>query len=385
MTNLARGSFVGMAAEPTPGTYQIPAFSVPWTKADYETVQAPIRDESIRNNDAVLQGLYAGPSESTFAMDLHGYPDILGYFLRILGPDTVTPATSTTLSAATIVGATSISTAATIPAGTTIRIDTTTKIEYAVTGTPSGAGPFTIPLLTAVGGTALALAQAHSSGATVTTQTTHTFKQSLATRPPAWSLSVWDTVDYRGFPGSQLSEVQLKIDPKAALSLSAKFTGFPEQVVASFTPAYNTMQPVLGWQWAMTTAGAANTRGLTLDLTAKRTVEAIHSSDGTQGPREVFPGALELDGSYKAIYENVTDMGLFLNYSQQPVVAALTKPASAGGESLTVTMSQAGVPKSKRDLGQQYVQASYDLSAIANTTDTGIAQVVLKNWITTTF
>lgn len=386
MTLLSRGSILAIARETTSGTYLAPTFTVPFNSASYDTVYTPLWDVSIRNNDAVKQGLYQGVGDSTWDIGINAYPDILGNFLRVIGTDTVTAATTTTLSASSIATATSISTVATISAGSTIRIDTAANIEYAVTGTPSGGGPFTIPLLTAVGGTALALTLPHSSGVAVTTTTTHTFKQNApATRPPSWSISTYEGVDYRGWPGCQISDLQIKIDPKAMLTAQIKFAGFPEQTVSSFSYAGSLIQPNLGWGWNMTNAGGASTRGLTYDLTFKRALSALHTSDGIQSPREVFPGPLELDGSYKAIYENTTDYGLYLANTQTPTTATITKAIAFGGESIAITMSQSGWSKGTRNLSGTYIDASFSLSGIYNATDSGIAQVVLKNFSTASY
>jgi hypothetical protein len=385
VTNLSRLAILGMAKETTAGTYVAPTFSVPFTKASYETMQAPLRDESIRANDAVLQGLYAGPSEGTFDIEFHAYPDIVGNFLRMIGPDTVTPATTTTLSSSSSIGATSISTVASIPAGSTIRIDTAANTEYATTGTPTGAGPYSIPIVTPA-----ALTIAHSSSVAVTTTTTHTFKQTGASRPPAWSISVYDLVDYRGWAGCVMSELAIKIDPKGTVTMSPKFVGFAEASQASFSYATSSMQPWVGWQWTLTNAGGASTRGLSYDVTLKRAAEVVHSSDGTQGPREVYNGALDAHGALKCIYENTTDMNEFLNYTQRAVTATVTKPTQVGGvqlggESLALTMSTTGYSKGQRDLGGTYVQAAYDLDGIYNATDAGVVQAVLKNFTTAAY
>jgi hypothetical protein len=382
VTKLARTAFLGMAEESSIGTYVAPTFSVPFTKASYETIQLPIRDESIRGNDAVLQGVYPGPSESTWDVETLGYTDIAGYWLRMIGTDTVVAATSTTLSSSSSINATSISTVASIASGSTIKIDTGANIEYATTGTPSGVGPYTIPIATPAAG----LTKAHSSGVTVITTTKHTFAQVTATRPPSFSITVYDGIDYRGWTGCMMSELGIKIDPKAAITFNPKFVGYPEATQSSFSSSFSTVQPLLGWNWTMTDAGGSSTRGLTLDLTAKRASEAIHSSDGLQSPRETFSGALELDGSYKAIYEDsTTDMGLFLNWTQTPIVATLTKAIAYGGESIVITMSQGAVQKAVRDLSQKYVEATYDLSAIYNSTDAGITKVVLNNFTTSAY
>ena len=383
MSYLSRLAKLGIVKETVPNTYQAPGTSIPFTKAVFEDVTVPLRDESIRTNDAVLQGLYGGPQNSMWDIETNLYPDLAGHFLRaIIGPDTVSAATSTTLSASSTIGATSISTAATIPATTVIQIDTSTNIEYAKVTAVSGTGPYTLTL-------ASPLTIAHTSGATVTTQTTHTFTQNrtAATVWPTYSITVDDLTDVRGYAGCVASELAIKIDPKGLVTFSPKFMGFPSTTQTTFTPAYTTVQPLLGWQWTMNNAGGASTRGLTFDVTLKRAVEAINSSDGTQAPREIFPGALEADGTYKAIYESNTDLNLFLNYTQTPTTATLTQPVSATvpGMSLAITMSKSGYHKGTVDLGQTYVQADFDMSAIYNTTDTGITTVVLKNFSAATY
>jgi hypothetical protein len=381
VTVLSRGSIFAMAREATPGTYLPPTFTVPWTACSYATTYVPLKDQSVRNNDAILQGVYQGPGDSQVDVTLHGYPDILGNFLRMLGTDTVTAATSTTLSASTAIGATSISTAVTIPAQTMIQIDTAANVEYAYVTAVSGAGPYTLTVTTVKGQT-VGLTKGHLSAVTVVTQTTHTFKQNAPTvRPPAWSVSIFDGVQYLGFAGSQISELALKIDPKATVTAQAKLTGFPEAVVTTFTYAGSNLQPELGWGWNMTNGGASSDRGLTLDLNLKRAVDPIHSSNGVQAPREVFPAALEVSGSYKAIYESAVDYNLYLANTQLPTVANLQKAVAFGGESVAITLSQSAWPKGTRSLGGNYVEATFDLEGIYNATDAGVAAVVLKNWV----
>jgi Phage tail tube protein len=383
VTYLSRLAKLGIVKETVPNTYQVPTTSLPFTKAQFEDVTDPLRDESIRTNDVVLQGLYGGQQNSTWDIETNLYPDLAGHFLRgMIGPDTVVAATSTTLSSASSIGATTISTAATIPATTVIQIDTSTNVEYAKVTAVSGAGPYSLTL-------ASPLTITHSSGATVVTQTTHTFTQNrtASTVWPTYSITVDDLTDVRGFPGCVMSELQVKIDPKGIVTFNPKYSGFPSSPVSTFSPAYTNIQPLLGWQWTMTNAGAASTRGLTFDTTWKRAVEIIGSSDGTQAPREIFPGAMEADGSYKAIYENNTDLNLFMNYTQTATTATLTQPVSAvvPGMSLAVTMSKSGYSKGSVDLGQTYVQADFDISGINNTTDNGIATVVLKNFTSATY
>src|SRR5206468_1927524 len=113
----------GLAKESVQGTYAAPTDSVPFTKAQYEDMIDPLRDESIRANDAVLQGLYQGIWTTSWDIETHAYPDVSGHWLRgMVGPDTPVAGVSTTLSANTVVGATSITTAASIPLNSVIMI-----------------------------------------------------------------------------------------------------------------------------------------------------------------------------------------------------------------------------------------------------------------------
>lgn len=382
MTQLSKLATLGIAKETVAGTYVVPAAGIPFMTCNFEDKVDPIRDESWRGNDTVLQGLYAGPTHAEWDMEFMAYPDLIGYFLRgTIGPDTVTAATSTTLSSSSTIGATSISTAASIAAGSTIRIDTAGNIEYATTGTPTGSGPYTIPIVTPAAG----LAIAHSSSVAVTTTTKHTFKQDPTQVLPSYSLTVYDTTQTLGYAGLKWTDLAIKIDPKGAVSFAPKGLSFPGSVQSSASETYSTYPPSIGWTWTTTQNAVASTRGLTLDFAIKRAGEAINSSDGTQGPREIFTGALECDGTYKAIFENQTDLNLFLNYTQQSVVATVITPVPFGGQSLAITMTKSGWTTGKRDLGSNYVQANFNLSGIYNTTDAGAVSVVLNNWTTAAY
>lgn len=389
MTAISRLATMGLAKESTPGTWLAPQIGIPFTKGDFEDMYTELKDESYRGNDTVLQGMYQGVVHCEWQIDVLCYPDLLGHFLAgVIGPDTVTPATSTTLSAGTTVGATSIQTAVSLAAGTVVKIGTGAALEYAWTdGAATGTGPYTSNITTVLGKTGtsrVGLANTHSSSDPVVTTTTHTFKQSTAALP-TYSLTVYDTTQTLSASWARLSDLQLKIDPKGAVTASIKYISFPTVPQTTQTETFSTYDPLLGWSWAMTNAGASSTRGLSLDATVKRATEAIASSDGNQTPREVFAGPIEVDGSYKAIFENQTDMNLYLQYTQTATTAQLQQPVARGGQSLSLTMSKSGYYKGKRDLSQPYVQADFSLSGIYNTTDGGAVQAVLQNWSTSAY
>lgn len=383
---LGRLQTLGIAKEATQNTYLAPTNYLPITSPKPEDVINPLRDESIRGNDNVLQGIYGGSVHSTFDYTIPQlYPDVLGIHLRaIVGPDTCVAGISTTLSASTSIGATSISTAASIPVGSTIMIDTGALVEYAVTGTPTGSGPYTIPLAST--GTGSALAKAHASTVAVLSASTHTFQQDQRANPiPSYSLTQYNKIESRGYPGCIMSDLDVKIDPKGAITADAKWMGLPSATQSNPTAAYSAVQPFLGWQWGLTLGGVASTRGLSLDYSFKRATEAIDSSDGTQGPREIFSGALELDYKMKAIFDVNTDYLQFSGYTAAALVSTITQPLAFGGALLTITSGGQKFVKFAPDFSGTYISADIDASVYFNSTDNGVATVVLKNFISTAY
>jgi hypothetical protein len=377
VTFLSRLAKLGVAKEAVPYTYLAPTFSVPFTTAKFVNLIAPNRDESIRANDAMLQGIVQGTAYSTWDIMSNSYADLVGIWLRsIIGPDTVAAGTSTTLAANCAAGATTLTLTATMPSGTIQISDASgANLEWVTVTVASTTATVTSPTT----GTKFA----HTAiGGAVIGQSTHVFKQnrSFATVWPTYSLTTDTGQDQLGWAGCVCSELALKIDPKGLVTWGPKFTGFPQSTQSTFAYAASNAQPMQGWAWTCTNGGGASTRGLTMDVTLKRATEPIFSSDGLQSPREVFPGALEVDGQYKAVYDSAVDMNLYLNYTQTPTVHTLTQPLATGGAVIAITMSQSGYTTGEVDLGSAYIQATYALSGINNTTDAGVASVSLKNY-----
>lgn len=379
MTFLSRLTKLGLAKEAAQGTYLAPTVSVPWDTAEYSDATAPLRDESVRANDVVLQGLAQGPYQADWALTTNSYPDFIGNWFVALGLfDTVSGGVTTTLAASAAANATSISMTASPGNNAIIRLDTGALVEYVQGGTVTGAGPFTVPITVGggTGGNSLLFAHANSSAAV--SQYTHTFKQNrtFATVWPSYSFTTNDGVEQRGWAGNVCGELGIKIDPKGLVKVSPKFTGWQSTTQADFTYTPAVANPMPGWDWTLTNGGASSTRGLTMDLTLKRVTEAIHASSGTRGPREVFAGALECDGAYKAIFENTADIILFRNYIQTPTVHVLSQPIiQFGGSTLTLTMSVSGYVTAKVGTSGPYQVLDTTMSGVANTTDGGAAGV----------
>ena len=107
--------------------------------------------------------------------------------LTVDAQDAYTPSNNfaaTTLAASVTVGAVSLSTIATVPAGSYVIIGSGLTSEVLLTGTPTGAGPYAIPVV----GTAVAYA--HASGVAVSSTTGVNPGTAVALQAPSYTAGI---------------------------------------------------------------------------------------------------------------------------------------------------------------------------------------------------
>ena len=140
--------------------------------------------------------------------------------------------------------------------------------------------------------------------------------------------------------------------------LASDWKGFPPAAVATFAEDQSAAQPFAGWSWAITTAGGASTRGVSLDLALTRVLQVNPACNGYQNPLGIFPGPMRASGSYKAIFDTAADLNLYRQAIQEPAVWTLSQPVLQGGASIAVTLSLSGWTQGAVSLEEQYVTAT---------------------------
>ena len=306
MSVLSRTAKLGIAAESVPGVYELPAFPIVFSSgAKYKQVITPLRDIALRGSDSELQDLLQGPAWSEWSIPSDCYPDLIGFWLAsVIGPDDCTPGIATTFTAAAAAGAQAVSLAAEPAAGAVLMLGTGTALEYAQAAAPSGSGPYTVPLETP-------LRFAHPDGDVAASQSTHVFTQAQLGPTfswPRWSLTMDDGTGPLGWPGTVVSSLAIKIAKDGIARLTASASGFPPAAVDTFAWEGTPAQPAYGWQWAITTGGGASTRGLSMDLNLHREVAVCPVIANQQQPLGIWPGPLQADGTYSAIFEDQSDL-----------------------------------------------------------------------------
>lgn len=375
---------LGIAAEAATAAYQAPSFTIPFTPGTrFRDMITQLQDNTIRARDTDTQDIQQGHWYSDWTVATEAYPDWAGWLFRaMIGPDTFTAGTVTTFAQSSVPGAKAVYLAASPPANAVLQLGAGAGAEYAQAGTPSGSGPYLVPVTTPSAG----LRFAHAASDPAQSQARHVFQQNrtFATVWPSYSLTADDGVEVLGWPGCTLSSLRLQVAADGYAKLAAAWNGWPPVTAATFTEAQSQAQSFAGWSWGITTAGGTSTRGVSLDLSLTRALDIVLALDGGfQGPYVIGPGPMRASGAYKAIYDTPADLNLYRQAIQEPAVWTLTQPVLMGGSSVAVTLSLSGWTAGAVSLEEQYVTADFRLSGIANPADSpqyGVSSVTLVNY-----
>jgi hypothetical protein len=334
---------------------------------------------------AVIQGV----KKSTASVGGPVYGDGLPYWLRNLLGDlavtgTPTGSGATTLSAQATAGATSLTTAASIPASTIIQIGSGATAEACTTGTPTGAGPYTIPLANGY-----TLAYTHASAQAVTPiQGPYTYVWSLLNsgsgQPLSHTLTHFlgptATSGARQYPGACMSDMSFAIKPATALfTWSGNLTAYPSAAAGSQPTANGTgILPIAAWQTKVGIGGPASggtlltTPGdITIDL--KRELEAYYTSQGSQSPYIIQRGGLSCTG--KIMFPAVPDESslLYMLNNTQPQLQVVVSNGLSGTALITIQfdIQVAAFTTSEDDTSKPAVAYQDGFKAVFNTTNAG--------------
>jgi hypothetical protein len=384
---LSRTATLAIAAETTPGTYTAPAFTVTFTQpARYHQVITPLRDLALRGSDSQLEDLLQGPAWSEWEIPSDCYPDLLGWYLRaLIGPDACAPGVTTALASSARAGAMLLALGAAPAPDAVLMVGAGDTLEYVRITTPAGTScPTVTPLRFA-----------HAAGEPVLSQSVHVFTQQQLGPTFAWprySLTMDDGTGALGWPGCVFGSLQIIIGMDGIVKLRAACNGFPPAMLSagdvldegggdvmdeaggdigdgssSVTYDATAAQPVYGWAWQITQGSGSSTRGAAMELTLHRELQITPTVSGQQQPLGIWPGPLQADGIYTALFEDEADILLYQDASQAGVTHSLVQPVLAGGCSVALSMPRAGWWDGEADpsAADPYLAAKFRLSGIA--------------------
>lgn len=382
--------FIGIAAETVQGTPVAMTSTV--LCDDFKPKDNPtfLDDKSWRGSMATdsfakIQGVKSAEVE----IGGPAYGDSLGHFLRnVLGDrssvGTSTGTGGTTLSVQGNVGATSITTVATIPAATVIQIGSGATAEVFTTGTPTGSGPYTIPLTTPAGGLAFqhAVSQAVQP---VTGPYTHSYSllNSGTGQPISHTLTHFlgptATSGARQYPGACMSEVGVKWNAESELfTWSGKATTYPSVALGSAPTANpSTMLPLASWRVAVGIGGPAT--GGTLvptvtdgELTITRELAPYYTANGAQNPYIIQRGGVSVAGKLNFVAADESPLLYMLN-NTQPSLQILLDNGLTGTNKVTFQFdfAIAAFTEVEPDGSKTAVEYGTSWNAVLNTSNSG--------------
>lgn len=191
-------------------------------------------------------------------------------------------------------------------------------------------------------------------------------------QPPSLTVTDENTTEVasRAWPGCQLAEVKLTIDPDGNMMWSASGLGFPDAAAAAFTASYTQIQPFEGWRMSATLNGTA-IQPVNLEVTFSRNVNPIKTANNSQNPSDIFAGPLEIAINGNIVAEGATHHTALAANTTGVFALTGTRFATTLTETILLTCTSTSYEAVGIDRGNDWMEFELDLITNDNTTDVG--------------
>jgi hypothetical protein len=116
------------------------------------------------------------------------------------------------------------------------------------------------------------------------------------------------------------------------------------------------------------------------EVKIKRESKLLFTANNTQDPSKAASSRIDITGKLTFDVEDETEFALFTAGTQGALVLTFTRDANT---TLTITCTKADITKANIDRSQEFLRVDLEFKAMYNTTDAGMAQIVLKNSVST--
>lgn len=192
-------------------------------------------------------------------------------------------------------------------------------------------------------------------------------------QPPALTLTdMVGAIGAKAWPGVQLSELTISIDPDGNITWSASGSGYQGVDASTPTQSYSAVLPMQGWRMTCTLNGTA-IKPVSLEIKFMREIEVKKVADGTQNPYAIWIGKLSVEVSGEIIAEDDTHHDALTADTQGILNITGTRGAGAATETLTILCTKTAYQTVEIGRGQSEVHYSLELKALGNATDVGVS------------
>lgn len=190
-------------------------------------------------------------------------------------------------------------------------------------------------------------------------------------QPTSYTLTDYYVAGNREYPGCQIHDFTMTFNADGQLEYTTKATGFPSNVIAASTPSFSTTIPTPVWKGVVSIGGATVAYAQSGTITCTRKMETIFGIGNSQGPYEVFLGALDVTGNLTFVMENDDQLTNFLSNTQPTLTFTWAQGASTTATSVGFTISKGAYTTAAIDRSGDHVTISVDINSIATTNDAG--------------
>ena len=173
----------------------------------------------------------------------------------------------------------------------------------------------------------------------------------------------------RQFAGCQVQDIQFKFNADGLLEYTAHYQGFKSATATNPTSSFTGLVPMAAWHGTTTIGGTSNLNLQEGEINLKRTVTPIFNVAGSQSPKAVWQGPLEVDGRALFILEDDTELTRYLTNTQPSFVVDFTQGSGATAEEVKFQMTKCAYTVASVTRGKDYMELDVNFKAVANSTD----------------
>lgn len=193
-----------------------------------------------------------------------------------------------------------------------------------------------------------------------------------AGQPPTYTITDYDTLQTRQFPGFAYSDLSMKFNADGLLTAQAKGTAFPAlNGIAKPTTSFTALQPVAGWTGVTQIGGATVDTVMEGDISIKRKLTIIDTVDNNPAPRNIFVGPLMVDGKMTIVAKDISALTAYLTNTQPSLDLNYTSGAGAALTQLKLHVSKAAYTVATQERGKDFMTHVVTFKAVLNSTDAG--------------
>lgn len=209
------------------------------------------------------------------------------------------------------------------------------------------------------------------TGAGAPFTTTFSVLNSGDVQAKSYTLTDFDAIQTRRYPGMQFSALTFKFTGEGMFEYDVKSTGFQSATASNPSPNFSTLLPAPAWGIQASLAGSTVAYVASGEVTIGRPVNPLWNAAASQSPYKVWQGPTSVSGKLVMFMEDETQLNNYLNKTDLAVTLDFNRGAGAATEEVKLTMTKSDFSNGRRTYGKDWIEFETDFVANANTTDAG--------------